>query len=1027
MREPPLTVDHLDYLQRTRIVPPADVPPAPGPAVTRLDRVAGVGVVRQAPDGRSDPGGPLPTEDLLNGLFACRVGVAFLLGRAPGAAGVEVCFGTWANAPARRGAADGGDDRQQLVRAALESLYPRVDFAPATLRPGAFADAGFVLGTPDPAANRPVKGGLPVDRLIRAMGNDAWAALVLAEPVEEELTSRLRGQVIDEARRAQAAAQAERAESPLARHYVELLAALLGNLTVALGTGLWRTGAYLLGEGVSYHKLATLWRGLYSGEKSLPEAVRVWKAPGAADLAARWALPATPCPRGPEPGYFAHPLLYQTLLTSAQLAACVHLPSQETSGFTVHALSSFDVEPPAAAARVVSLGRVKQHHRTLTREYRVELDSLTRHALVAGTTGAGKTTTIFHLLRQADARGVPFLVIEPAKREYRALRRDPRLAERLRVVRLGDESSSRFRLNPFEVAQDAMVGTHLDLLRAVFNASFGMWSPLPEVLEQCLYEVYRDHGWDLTWGANDRLGPGSDRSRAFPTLTDLWRKVDEVVPRLGYDKKVADDIRGALRTRLNSLRVGGKGRMLDTRDADPSVPAVEELFRSPAVLELEAVGSDDDKAFLMGLLLIRLIEHRRQAGAREGLEHLLVIEEGHRLLGRPRPSSPELLGDPRARAVETFAQLLAEIRAYGQGVVISDQSPVRLIPDAIKNTDLKVAHQVVALEDRAALGGAMAMDEAQHAGLTTLRPGEALVFGAGADAPVLVQVHNGRGGFPEDEADVEEAQPAEDGRAAGDGDAVRDAVRDLVDDAVFQRDFVRLVVSVTADAGALGRLWDAFIVRERARRPAAVGGATFRARLLASASEWLARRRGRQAGWTYAETGEYGDLLREMLLAKEGAGRAGGNGDGAGPPSPAVEEAVRRFRERAEQLHRREALPYPGCEHICPEQTDGGARRCFYRHAVADLVGRSKAALKQQWEDSYRQDAASGKDGLPLTLRHARNFAVDHLVENDAAQQETIRRVALCYCQHVLNERFPDVHGEVLAGLLRAYPGARGG
>ncbi|MGH3993129.1 MAG: ATP-binding protein, partial [Pseudonocardiaceae bacterium] len=368
--------------------------------------------------------------------------------------------------------------------------------------------------------------------------------------------------------------------------------------------------------------------------------------------------------------------------------------------------------------------------------YTVAPRALTRHTLVAGTTGSGKTNTVLALLFALAERGVPFLVIEPAKSEYRALLAHSGFGEHVQVFTPGTETVSPFRLNPFEVGPGESVAGHLDLLRAAFNASFGMWTPLPQVLEQCLHEIYVDAGWDLATDRNQRLDADSDRTLAFPTLTDLLAKVPDVVRRAGYEERIEADIRAALVTRLRSLRVGGKGAMLDVARSIP----MDALLARPTVLELEWLGDDDDKALVMGLLLVRIAEHRRAAGQAGELVHVTVIEEAHRLLSRVQPRSSEESADPRGRAVETFVNLLAEIRAYGQGIVVADQVPLRLAPEILKNTNLKIAHRTVAAEDREALAGAMAMDAAQARALTSLPAGRAAVFSGGDDTPLLVDV-----------------------------------------------------------------------------------------------------------------------------------------------------------------------------------------------------------------------------------------------------------------------------------------------
>ena len=182
---------------------------------------------------------------------------------------------------------------------------------------------------------------------------------------------------------------------------------------------------------------------------------------------------------------------------------------------------------------------------------------------------------------------------------------------------------------------------------------------------------------------------------------------------------------------------------------------MSEILQAPTVIELEALGDDADKAFMMGLLLIRLYEHRRAAhasalaaAASEGkpppqpgrLRHIVVVEEAHRLLGSERKQTDAWTADPKGAFVDTFSQMLSEVRAYGQAIVVADQVPVRLAPDVLKNTNLKIGHRLVAGDDREAMAAAMSMSEEQSAQLAVLPPGRAAVFSEGDYTPVMVQV-----------------------------------------------------------------------------------------------------------------------------------------------------------------------------------------------------------------------------------------------------------------------------------------------
>src|SRR5256714_15506998 len=144
----------------------------------------------------------------------------------------------------------------------------------------------------------------------------------------------------------------------------------------------------------------------------------------------------------------------------------------------------------------------------------------------------------------------------------------------------------------------------------------------------------------------------------------------------------------------------------------------------------------------MGTLIVRIVEYlrlRARAGLREGLRHVIVIEEAHRLLRAGRE------GWASAHAVELFASMLAEIRAYGEGLVIAEQIPAKLIPDAVKNTALKVVHRLPARDDRELVGAAMNLDEPQSRQVVSLAPGVAAVFADGMDRPVRVRVPFGGG------------------------------------------------------------------------------------------------------------------------------------------------------------------------------------------------------------------------------------------------------------------------------------------
>jgi Helicase HerA, central domain len=1019
----PFSTAHLDYLQRTVInltalsgsLPSTGAPPD----LRRLWCIQGVGRMEKQLHLSGAPRTRLASEDMLTSLYGGKIPLAFFVRGSP--SGVMIHLGIWAQAGREKVPAETLDHWQDILKAALSSLYPAIELAKASVEVERFPVSGLALGTPTIKPPDKLDGALPLDRLIRALSGANWACLVLAEPADESAIIDLRDGVINEVRIVQSTAQSERAPSPLAKNYTDLLTVALKTLNSGLGIGLWRTGVYLLADEEGYDRLASVWRGIFSGDKSLPEPVRVQKSTEAGGLAANWALPDAPGTRGP--GNYHRPLEYQTLLTSSQLAAYVHLPQLETSGFRINSVPDFDVVPQLVQKKTISLGKVIEGTRKTETSYEIAVDDLTRHAFVAGVTGAGKSNTIFYLLKQAAASDVRFLVLEPAKTEYRALLDDETLRGRLQVFTLGNELWSPFRLNPFEVVSwpTIPVGVHLDLLRSVFTSSFGMWTPLPQILEQCLHAVYEDRGWDITTNKNHRLDSKSDVADTFPTLAELAAKADEIIQKLGYESKITDDMRAALLTRINGLRVGGKGSMLDVQRSLP----MNALLDRPTVLELQGMGDDDDKAFVMGLLLIRLYEYRRADNEVPGLQHLMVIEEAHRLLTNAGPQMSAEEGNPRAKAVETFANLLSEIRAYGQGIIVADQVPVKLAPEVMKNTDLKIAHRIVSADDRAALAGAMAMNDRQARSLATLTIGQAAVFSTGDDAPLLVQVPQAKDQKREDKQKQNQPDDERVRTYMSSSEIVksnrrlfqpllpdikmsnptaymaRDAARTLAEDTIFRREFVRLVLSITEDDSALTRLWNDLIIRAQSARKDGMGEEVMLRSLMIYASGWFTQRRGNQAGWSYADTAELEEKLRNVLLAKF--------------ESTDTLQPLKLFREVMYRLHARRFEPFVGCAKICTQTPPV----CLYRRAVADYIARSKVDLADSW-DRASQNGATPAERLQSTWAVSDDISVE-LIEADNVQTDAINRIRLCFEQHMLSRQFPAVHAGVLQRLLDAY------
>jgi len=360
----------------------------------------------------------------------------------------------------------------------------------------------------------------------------------------------------------------------------------------------------------------------------------------------------------------------------------------------------------------------------------VKLAALTRHGLIVGFTGSGKTNTCLYLIEQLwQQHRIPVLIIEPAKTEYRGLL-TRRGFETTRVFTLGDEAVSPFRLNPFELLPGIRLEAHLSALKTCFNAALPQFGVLPTLVEEALIRIYREKGWELT----DRLE--AQEKRLFPTLRDLYTTIIRVTEERGYAGEVRDNIRAAAAGRIGSLLAGSKGYMFNCQRSVP----MDVLLGGPVVLELDTLN-DNEKALAMMFLLTHLREHCKVNRADGRLAHITLIEEAHRVLEEVASvAGSEVAADTRAEAVRFFGGMLAEIRAYGEGILIAEQSPSKLAADAVRNTNLKLAHMLLDSRDREAMAGAMIMDEQQQLFLGKLPVGQAAIFVTGYEKATFVQI-----------------------------------------------------------------------------------------------------------------------------------------------------------------------------------------------------------------------------------------------------------------------------------------------
>lgn len=664
-----------------------------------------------------------------------------------------------------------GESPSQVLVNSLLAYMPGIDIQAVdnsvfekSIRP--LKEGGLITGYPR-TNNVARKAGIrklsEIDNICRGMLGNEFALMFtaireddarvrIAHKLNEKTMTDISKYVEEEGISVGAANVGQKRTNYLMQRYLNSLSELNAILERGEAAGIWNlTSVYAASDGITENKLHGLLKSAYHNEDSgILEPIRCIKIKNFDAHKNALLMPGIiNCwMKENENRHHLRELMeqkYSTVMDSELLADFCMLPKTEMPGFYIDDFVEFDISMRSNNMSGVKIGAVcnpgRNAQNAVDNNYFIPLDDFTRHALIIGITGGGKTNTSKSLLSELYLRNnIPFLVIESAKREYIELinlkGNDTKNFDRLMLFTLGAEgkNSIKYRINPFEIAsyngKRVSLQTHIDYLLATFRASFEMYPPMPYVLETSVYEIYSDCGWDII---NDINKYGKNE---FPTLSDLYYKIDEVVEHLGYDREVQSNVKAALKARVNSLRIGGKGAMMDTRKSIP----IEKILNSPTVMELEDLGDDDTKSFVIGLLLVQLYEFRKAAmmsgsDIKKKLTHILMIEEAHRLLKNVSSSD-----GGRANSVEFFCNMLAEIRTFGQGIIIADQVPTKLASDTIKNTNLKIVHRTVMEDDREAMGHAMNMTPEQVGYLSSLSRGVAAVYAEGDNRPKLVRM-----------------------------------------------------------------------------------------------------------------------------------------------------------------------------------------------------------------------------------------------------------------------------------------------
>ena len=527
------------------------------------------------------------------------------------------------------------------------------------------------------------------------------------------------------------------------KHIEELMKRIdqeLERISMSESTGLWSVASYFFSydnDFASAESASTIFKSIMQGEESGVEtsAINSW-----IDNSQKMKmLTNSVC-------HLSHPVFWNnltvngenikvensSLLSSKELAMLLSLPHKSVPGFPVveHVSLAKEVihNNEGLMKREVSLGCIFDLGKAYT-ENRVKLDvkSLTQHVFVTGSTGCGKSETIYKLINETKQVGTKFLVIEPAKGEYKNVFGD------VNVFGTNPLIMPLLRINPFSFPTGVHVLEHIDRLTEIFNVCWPMYSAMPAVLKKAMLDAYESCGWDLRLSVN-RLSQGED---VYPSFLDLFLSLEKVITESAYSEEVKSNYSGALLTRVESLTNGLNGEIFSVNELSNMV-----LFDENCIIDLSRVGSQETKSLIMGILIMRLSEYR-MTGANtpnSALKHLTVLEEAHNILKRVSTEQSQEGSNMAGKSVEMITNAIAEMRTYGEGFVIVDQSPTSVDKAAIKNTNTKIVMRLPDEDDRKVSGKAAGMNDKQIDEIAKLPTGVAVVYQNDWVSPVLCKI-----------------------------------------------------------------------------------------------------------------------------------------------------------------------------------------------------------------------------------------------------------------------------------------------
>lgn len=531
-------------------------------------------------------------------------------------------------------------------------------------------------------------------------------------------------------------------------HALKVLEEQMKRFEKGTAMGMWEFAAYVLSEDQNIaNNVAHTYLALTQGEESFmsQSSVNLWRGDlGESSGDAKEIVAYLRELRHPLFGLNPNLLLadstfnvYPSIVTSTvpltgqELAFSLNFPRKSIPGLPIlecaefgRNVAKFDEED--VTDKMLHLGDIFHMYHKEDVPVNLRQNSLSSHVFVTGSTGSGKSNTIYQLLNEGRKNGLKFLVVEPAKGEYKHVFGNH---DDVSVYGTNPQLTPLLRLNPFSFPKEIHILEHLDRLVEIFNVCWPMYAAMPAVLKKAVEQSYQDCGWNL-------LDSSNPYGRLYPNFHDIADNIKRIIDSSDYDDENKGAYKGALLTRIESLTNGINGLIFSNDELTS-----EHLFDSNVIVDLSRVGSTETKSLLMGILVLKLQEYRMANGDMNAeLKHITVLEEAHNLLKRTSTEQMAESANLLGKSVEMLANAIAEMRTYGEGFIIADQAPGLMDLSVIRNTNTKIIMRLPDFSDRDLVGKSANLNDDQIIELAKLPKGVAAVYQNEWIQPVLCKV-----------------------------------------------------------------------------------------------------------------------------------------------------------------------------------------------------------------------------------------------------------------------------------------------